>query len=267
MHSTFKRFGHFCFSIIVLSALVHSCDREPDDPDSIPEIEVFELFVDENGTKWAATAEGLLVYKNSVWQTVENTHVSDKPIYDIAFKQGIDGPALWLATGDGVSVASYEIDDVISATMYSGSDIGFTSNSSQSISADISQTLWIGSADELTVFNRNTWFTPVSAADTIATIANDGMGMNFIGTRNGGVEIFTQSVDAISSATLWTKDWTPLKSDAINHILIVDDTCQWYSTNRGVALQKGYNFKNPNDWETYTTSEGLLCDTVYCSAR
>lgn len=256
-----------CFAIIALSAIIHSCVKEYDDPASISKAEVLEIYIDKNGTKWAATTEGLLVFKNSTWQTVDNTHLSEKSINDIAIEQSNDGPELWLATYDGISVASYEIDDVISATTYSGRKIGFTSNSSQSISADKSQTLWISSADEITVFKGNIWYTPVFAVDTITTIANDNKGINFVGTKNSGVEIFTQSVDAISSATVWTKNWSSLKSDAINHILIVDDTCQWYSTNKGVAFHKGYNFKNPIDWENYTTVEGLLCDTVLCSAR
>jgi ligand-binding sensor domain-containing protein len=259
-----------CLALLVLlasSALIHSCDKEHDNPGSKSPAEVLEIYIDKNGTKWAASSIGLLVYKNSIWQTIDNTHVSDKPVNDIAFGQSIDGPELWLATSDGVSAASYEIDDVISATTYSGGDIGFTSKSSQSISADMSQTIWIGSADEVAVYKENIWYSPVSAVDTITTIANDNRGMNFIGTRNSGVELFTQDVDAISSATVWTKDWSPLRSDAINHILIVDDTSQWYSTNKGVAFQRGYNFKNPADWETYTTAEGLISDTVHCSAR
>lgn len=156
---------------------------------------------------------------------------------------------------------------MISATTYSGGEIGFTFNSSQSVSADKNQTLWIGSADEITIFKGNIWYTPVAAVDTITTIANDNRGINFVGTKNSGVEIFTLSVDAISSATVWTKNWSSLKSDAINHILIVNDTCQWYSTNKGVAFHQGYSFKNPDDRENYTTVEGLLCDTVLCSAR
>jgi len=256
-----------CLAIIALSTLLYSCEKEYDNPGSISKTEVLKIYIDKNGTKWAGTAEGLLVFKNSKWQTIDNIHVSEKSVNDIAIEQSNDGAELWLATSDGISIAGYENDDVRSATTYTGSEIGLTINSSQSISADKSQTLWIGSADELTVFKENIWYSPVSTVDTITTIANDSKGINFVGTKSSGVEIFTQSVDAISSATVWTKSWSPLRSDAINHILIVDDSCQWYSTNMGVAFQKGYNFKNPVDWENYTTVEGLLCDTVHCSAR
>jgi len=256
-----------CLAIITLSGFIHSCDKANDNPVSVSKAEVLKIYIDKNGTKWAATNGGLLVFKNSKWQTVYNTHVSEKSVNDLAIEQNIEGPQLWLATCDGISIVSYEMDEVISATTYSGNEIGFTFNSSQSISADKNQTLWIGSMDEITIFKGNIWANPVSAVDTITTIANDNKGINFVGTKNSGVEIFTQNADAISSATVWTKNWSSLKSDAINHILIVDDTCQWYATNKGVAFHKGYKFKNPDDWENYTTAEGLIGDTVHCAAR
>ena len=80
-----KSMYRYFFIIITLSALFHSCEKETDDPDPVTPTQVFKICIDENGTKWAATTEGLLVFKNSGWQTVDNSHVSEKSVKDIAF--------------------------------------------------------------------------------------------------------------------------------------------------------------------------------------
>lgn len=252
--------------------LLVSCTEDDNGSDKsgdiLPSPIVWDIYIDDNGVKWVATDGGLVAYHNSEWfQFDGNAHISTKSIYQIAYQLSSYGPELWLATNQGTVVSAYDIDAVTSATTYDQSFTGFQSNESHAIAVDTGNARWIGNHTELAVFKGSDWYLQSGISSKINAIATDDRGWCFVGTANHGIERYQFDLDAISGASTWDTDWSSLPSNTIFDIYTVDDTCQWIATDKGVAYHIGYDSKAPFYWETYSTSDGLLSDSVLSIAR
>lgn len=101
---------------------------------------------------------------------------------------------------------------------------------------------------------------------TYGAVSNSTNGWVFVSTRGGGVSRFKYELDAISGATTYNSAWAPgIGSDSINTVIVVDDTCQWFGTNKGVGFHTSHLTKK--NWFYYSTQNGLICDTVLAIAK
>jgi len=248
--------------------------------------DVRAVCVDINGVKWFGTAQGLVRFDGSSWNTfqVSDTTVQTLPhnsIRDIAFEVTDYGPEIWVATDSGITVISVplELDGISMATPYRTDNTGLVSNRVRTAAVDYKGKKWFATDCGLASFTGN-WETGWKAyTDTnsvnalshknVLSVGMDTTGWKYIGTLGGGVSrLFDNKVDAVSSASPYRAEWTALLSDTVYaaYATITDgDTIQWFGTDYGAARHLGT--KSKENWELLTTFEGLVNDTVQVIAE
>lgn len=126
------------------------------------------------------------------------------------------------------------------------------------------QGAFFATPEGLSMETRTTWINYTGMDDLyldyeITDMGTASNGYTYVTTYGGGVERFTSDVDGISGATVFDTDWSQLESDYI-HTVFIDDTLQVYGTDMGVAMH--FSEYTKWDWQVYTTSDGLINDTV-----
>jgi ligand-binding sensor domain-containing protein len=143
------------------------------------------------------------------------------------------------------------------------------------VGLDKDNTKYFGTPGGLSILKSSTWTSydgkwggnkdNFLTTNPITAIASAKNGWNFVSTRGGGVSRF-KFADAISGATKYSLPWASgLHSDNVNTVIVVNDTCQWYGTDRGAAFHSSEYTKA--DWTSYSTADGLISDTVYAIAQ
>jgi ligand-binding sensor domain-containing protein len=248
--------------------------------------DVRAICVDINGVKWFGTAQGLVRFDGSSWNTfqVSDTTIQTLPhnsIRDIAFEVTGYGPEIWVATDSGITVISVplELDGISMATPYRTDNTGLVSNRVLTAAVDYKGKKWFATDSGLASFSGSwqTGWKAYTAEDTISALSSsqilsvgmDTTGWKYIGTLGGGVSrLFDNKVDAVSSASPYRAEWTGLLSDTIYaaYATIANgDTIQWFGTAYGAARHLGT--KSKENWELLTTFEGLVNDTVQVIAE
>ena len=237
--------------------------------------------VDLNGVKWFGTAQGLVRFDGSSWNTfqVSDTTIQTLPhnsIRDIAFEVTSYGPEIWVATDSGITVISVplELDGISMATPYRVDNTGLVSNRVRTAVVDYKGKKWFATDSGLASFSgfwQTGWkaYTDTNSVNALSnrnvlSVGMDTTGWKYIGTSGGGVSrLFDNSVDAVSSASPYRAEWTGLLSDSIYTAYATianSDTIQWFGTAYGAARHLGT--KSKENWELFTTFEGLINDTV-----
>ena len=187
------------------------------------------------------------------------------------------GPDLWIATDNGVSVMGISsIDAVTKATPYRSENTGLISNKVTAAAVDAKRReRWFGTPSGVSRFSASGWKSfststvPILAWDNVTCIGIDEEGgWKYIGTQGGPAEMngvarlrtSLDNVDAISSPSPYSREWSGLYSSDIFAVYVDDDGSQWYGTREGFALHDTTETKA--GWDQFTTDEGLVNNIV-----
>jgi ligand-binding sensor domain-containing protein len=268
-------------SLTFFLILLFGCKEDPvvEDPESLPDNYINAIFVTSDGTKYFATKNGLASFDGLNWTVFHsNPKIDTKTILDIGFEQTTHGPELWLATNNGINVASLPIDAVSGATTYTESNTktlfpdgpGLAGDSVFVVKIDEKNIRWFGTNGGLSAFSGNIWpeINPGSHYNAAFFVNNRITSFDYSGdtlyiaTRGGGVaRMVSSSVDAVTAASPYEIPWSALPSDNVLSVFI-DGSVQWYGTDGGLAKHTGIQAKT--NWESYYEEDGLINNTVQC---
>jgi len=257
----------------VLLILVLSCNKN-DNP--APEQFVFpskvinKIIVDTSGLKWFATEKGVISYDGMKWTTyTDDKGLSTGPIADLAFDLATGIKSLLLASNVGLSAFEFGAT-AISFQNYNTTNSEILTDTISAIGVDGSNVKYIGTTKGLSILKEGKWAEfygrrnqEILSRYKISSVAPASNGYVYVSTEGGGVSRYC---DAVSGQTTLNKPWAwGLPSDTVYTVVITQDSCQWYGTDKGV----GYHLSpyTKNDWITYTRTEGLICDSVYAIAK
>jgi ligand-binding sensor domain-containing protein len=262
--------------LATIFAIFFSCDNndEPvDEPFVLPSKVINKIIVDEQGVKWFATEKGVVSYNDVSWTTYsDDKGLSNGPIADLASHVEAGITKLWMASIKGASSLEFGATS-ISFMNYNTANSGILSDNVSAVGVDANNVKYLGTSIGLSIFKGTTWDKyfgrkgegEILAKYKISAISTSKNGYVYAATEGGGISRFKYT-DAISGATTFSKPWANgLPSDTIYAMILANDTCQWYGTNKGVAFHASEFTKE--DWTTYTRNDGLICDTVYAIAK
>jgi ligand-binding sensor domain-containing protein len=277
-------------SILVVIISINSCKKDDNnkDPDNATNVTldsimiqsdaINKIIIDNGGIKWFATDSGLLSYDGLQWTIyIDEPHLNTKSITDIAYERTSYGDELWFASNQGITVASYNVDAISTATTYNVDNTTLLSNTISAVGVGDSSKRYFGTPQGLSIFKGSKWGSFIGREGEeilrdykISSIAPAKDGWVYAATNGGGVSCFkyytNDTVDAISGATTYNQPWADgLKSDNVNTVIIVDSIYQWYGTDKGASFHTSE--KTKADWTHYNTNDGLICDTVYAIAK
>jgi len=266
------------FFILSFIVLFFGCKiDEPSNESTLPSNVINKIVIDKQGVKWIATDKGLVSFDGSDWKTYNSISIlSGQKTTDIAFDAMSNQLQLWTAGLEGVSnniIANKNLTNIIS---YQQTLNGLLSNNVLAVGTDNNNAKFFGTPNGLSILKNNLWTTydgkwGTKSVDNFLTlkpitaIASAKNGWNYVATNGGGVSRF-KFTDAVTGATKYFRPWASgLKSDVIYTVVIVNDTCQWYGTDKGVAYHTSEFTKA--DWTSYSVADGMVSDSVYAIAQ
>gem|GEM_PF-1115531 len=263
---------------VSISTLFVGC--KPDEPvdsgDALPSNVITKIVVDKQGIKWIATDKGLVSFDGTQFKTYSSVSlVYNQLINDISFDEMTENQQIWSATLEGTSQSNVSNQALTVVASYRQSAGGLLSDTVWVVASDKNNSKFFGTPGGLSILKSSSWtsydgrwggnkdnFLTTNQISAIATAKN---GWNYVSTKGGGVSRF-KFADAITGATKYSLPWASgLNSDNVNTVVVVNDTCQWYGTDRGAAFHSSEYTKA--DWTSYTTADGLVSDTVYAIAQ
>ena len=275
MKSNLRNLSSFFLLVIVF---FYGCKTdEPSDATILPSNIITKITIDKQGIKWIATEKGLVSYNGKIWKTYSNeSALSNKPIVSLFFDILSENHQIWVGTNEGAVNTIISGQNLTVSNTYRQVNSSLLNDTVFSVASAANSVTYFGTPKGLSVLKNSVWTSydgrwgnkstdnfltkkPISA---IATAKN---GWNYVSTKGGGVSRFKYA-DAVSGATKYFQPWAfGLKSDTVFTVIIVNDTCQWYGTTKGAAYHTSHNTKA--DWTSYSTVDGLICDTVYAIAQ
>jgi len=270
-----RKYSLYLSAFAVISIAFFSGCRE-DDPKVVFELPsniIHKIAIDKNGTKWIATEKGLVSFDGEKWNPYPDIPFENsKSIADLNFGTAESGKK-WIGGTQGVHFLKFNPADILSFGSYAGSENELLSDEVTAIALDDLNIKYFGTSLGLSILDNETWTSfygrnlePILRDYPISAIATAKNGWIYAATYGGGVSRFKYT-DAVSGATTYDEDWSGLKSNYINTVIVVDDTCQWYGTNLGAAYHTSHVTKTPAYWKQYTKEDGLISDTVYSIAK
>jgi ligand-binding sensor domain-containing protein len=237
----------------------YACNR--DDTKETEDI-LFEkisgFVINEQGDKFVATDKGLyfLDVINDKYEFV-TSKIQHTPLNDLAYSETDPVKELWLASNTGVFNFTLQL-------YVTKANSGLLNDRVNHLNFDNNSSACFATPEGISILNNDKW-TNYSGLDNlylnfeITDMSSATNGFTYVTTYGGGVERFKINIDGISGATTFDTDWTMLESNNINTVFI-DDTTQVYGTDAGVAMH--FSEYTKWNWLIYTTSDGLICDTV-----
>ncbi len=246
----------------------------------LPSNNVNVIYVDSANVKWIGTDKGLARFDDSTWtvyaknDTLNNGDVVllNSNIKDIAYERTAYGTELWMATDSGLTVASYNVDGITSATTYHKGNSGIISNNISDVAVDIRHNRWIATERGISLFRGNKWDSVFVFKDVDHEIRNfseypitDITAFNpdsqaFITTAGKGVVRYKyNTVDGFTGASAYGLPWSKISSDSVRAVAVKGEL-QWYATNNGASKHTS-NFTK-EDWVIYKTDSGLIDNDV-----
>jgi ligand-binding sensor domain-containing protein len=224
---------------------------------------VNKIFIDSFDVKWFGTDKGISRFDGTNW-TVINTsnHLRNNTVNDILYEKTSHGDELWVATNGGLSVMSYNVDGVTSATTYyvGGPESGIINDTVTAVGLDKNHTRWIATPCGINTFGKNGWDTTYTYLDADRKIGEwNGLIVNSIGSyeKDGSVYMGTSGqgiirynyddIDGFTGASAMSSTWSGLWSDTV-HSVSIYDTIQWYGTNQGAFEHFGPSTKSYWDY-------------------
>jgi len=229
------------------------------------------VYVDSDGIKWFGTNRGLCRYDDLTWTYyTDEDHLVGNAVNALSFEAMEEEQGLWVATSQGISWVSFDEIGVTGSIGYTTDD-GLLENDVSDIAQDSRGGKFFGSEGGITWFHTDTmehllyveyysnmFNKPIRQMDTY----NDTLYI----AQDGGIGRLISEVDGISGASRWEKDYgiTPF-SDNIRSVKVNGIDKQWFGTDVGVEIHKGYSAKK--NWELLSTADGLVNDDVISIAE
>lgn len=230
------------------------------------------VVVDESGTKWFGTSEGLSRYDGANWTNYTISQgLAHSSVLSLAIDDSGDETYLWIGTEGGINRATITGSGLESFMDFTKSDTDLPSNVIQTIIIDSQGLKWFGTDQGIALYNGNQWRTfstsssPPLAHNNITAIGHDSTGRRYIGTLGGGVSrLHSEGFDAITAASPYDAGWSGLDTDTIWSAIayIVEDrkSNQWYGTQQGASFHD--STKTKWNWETYNSKDDELVDDL-----
>jgi ligand-binding sensor domain-containing protein len=216
------------------------------------------FIIDNEGRKLLATDKGVFMLDVSAQAYVQlESNVELIPANDLAQNTNGSSVDLWIASNLGAF--NYNLNELLSTT-----NSPLINNAVNRISIDQNNIIYYATPEGISIKNDSEWLTNLGIEGLyseyqITDLATASNGYTYVATQGGGVERFNVDVDGISGATVFDTDWSKLRSNNVLTVF-VDDTVQAFGTDMGVAIHSSEYTKW--DWENYTTTDGLISDTV-----
>jgi len=213
------------------------------------------IAVDNAGTKWIGTENGLAKFDGTNW-TIYTTSNSSLP-YNYVSSIAIDAAGnKWVGTFSRY-LAKF---DNVNWTVYNTNDWGLPLGAIQAIAIDASGNKWIGTSEGLAKFDGTTGtiYTPSNSGlpyKAVQSIAIDEQGNKWIGTLDSGLVKF--------DGTNWTVYKTAnsqIPNNQVHAIAISRYGNKWLGTTGGFARYDGSN------WNVYDRSADYLDNWVFATA-
>jgi ligand-binding sensor domain-containing protein len=273
-----------CLVFLFAAVISSGCkdDVIPEHPASLPDNHINAIYIDSDGVKYFATDKGLASFDGTSWKVFhDNSKITKGKINDLAFELTMHGPELWLATSQGVNVATLPVDATSGATTYTSKNTEtlfpgqatLKGDSVTIIHVDDKHFRWVGSNKGVAVFKGNTWppiqmgnhYNPGFFTMNRITSAGSTNDTTYVGTYGGGVARFkTNDVDAVTAASPLEIPWSMLPSNNILSVHI-DGAVRWFGTDEGLAKHWGKNAKK--GWMQFYVSDGLLSNRIQCITK
>jgi len=237
----------------------------------------YSAIVDDDNTIWFLTEAGIVSFDGNKWSLHnKNRKVPTEHLKDFAYYFSTYGPEIWIATPQGVTVATLPIDARTGATTYHTENTTILSDNVLSVVIGKSSLRWFGTDKGISAFLNKKWLTcsyqrkyPESMfRDFPITVMATSPGGDslYVATEGAGVaRVFRNEVDAISGASEYAQ-WGPIQmpSDKVYSICITPDGTQWIGTDRGVTKHTGN--KTLENWTVFNTGNGLINNFVQAIA-
>lgn len=254
----------------VIAAFSSGCEKNSPAEENIelPSQTIKNIMVDKNDTKWIATDKGVVSYDGTtLTKYSDNSFVNDGSATRLFLEESQTANKIWICSSNGLSTFEHNDNKISSFINYQTSTAGILSNSVLSMNIDLQSTKYIATSAGLSILSNGNWDQyfgksgeNILSKYKISAVATSKNNWVYVSTSGGGVSRF-KYLDAVSGATTYTKDWASgLKSNNILTVEVVDDTCQWYGTDNGIAFHTSELTKS--DWTHYSRTDGLICDTV-----
>jgi ligand-binding sensor domain-containing protein len=272
MHIRYNIFQSFASCLLFVIFLTGcSKDKTPETTFALPSEVIHKIAVDKNGTKWIATSKGIVCFDGEKWNPYPDIPLENNSIVRDLSISPSTGNEIWLAGNSGVSFLKFNAADILSSGSFSAQENGLLSNEVSAIVVDVQNTKYIGTSMGISIYANNQWSEFIGRPTEeilrdfqISSIAVAKNGWIYASTSGGGVSRFKYP-DAISGATTYDSIWTGIRSNYVNTVIIVEDSCQWYGTNHGAAFHTSHHAKI--GWTQYTIEDGLISDTVLSIAK
>ncbi len=243
----------------------------------IPAKTFYAVVVDTGNTKWFLTESGIISLSGENWKLHnENSMLAHGGVKDLAFEMNPDGPHLWIASANGITIARLPIGINPGATASLTDTTGILSNNVIKVAIGRNSIHWFGTDKGVSAYVNNKWLSPsyelfyperMFKLYPISSMAVNRNGDSlYVGTEGAGVaRVFRNNVDGISGASVYAI-WGPinLPSDNIYSIFIASDGTKWFGTDKGVARHTGN--KTLENWTVFTTGDGLVNNFVQAIA-
>lgn len=231
------------------------------------------IFVDTFNVKWFGTDRGISRFDGTNWDSVTaNDYLLNNFVNKIAYERTDYGHEMWIATAGGLSVASFDLDGVTSATTYTTDNAGILSDTVTAIGVDAVHGRWAGTKKGISIFKGSDWDTLLKFRDSnnnqhyFTSVSINGIEsfnnnqQAFIATYGGGVLRYNyDDIDGFTGASTMGYPWSGFKTNNINSIRIYD-TIQYFGASDGFYIHDGYSCRY--NWAHYTTEEGLISNNV-----
>ena len=234
----------------------------------------YSVLVDDDNTKWFLTEAGIVSFDGKNWRIHnKNKKIPTKDLKDFAFNHSSDGREIWIASPEGVTVASIPIGKSTDAITYHTGNSSILSNNVLAVANGRSAVRWIGTDKGISALSKDIWLTysyqrkyraSMFKEFPITSMATTPYGDTlYVGTEGAGVvrRVYRDKVDAISGASDYA-EWGPIDmpSDKVFSVCIAPDGTQWFGTDRGVARHTG--LQTLRNWTAFNTNNGLVNNFV-----
>jgi len=262
----------FCWVLVVISSGCNT-NIEITEKVELPSSDIYSIVVDNNGIKWITTKKGVVSYDGVKLTNYTEEELSNAGDVNRLFSEkNQKNNRLYLCSNNGLSIFEHGDEVITDFITYSTGQSGILSDSVLSVDIDSRNNKYIATSVGLSIFSDNKWFNYFGQAGNrmlqnyrISAVAAAKNNWIYVSTKGGGVSRL-KYLDGVSGATTFTHEWASgLKSDNVLTVIIADDTCQWYGTDKGVAFHENEHTKS--GWTYYSREDGLICDTVTAIAK
>jgi ligand-binding sensor domain-containing protein len=178
---------------------------------------------------------------------------------------------IWLGTSNGAIAVNHIMRVITSVMVYTRELSGLLNNKVKDIRVNAQGERWIATDKGLSIFRGTKWYSETAWGDLVSnpviSLDSRNDGWIFAGTNGLGVARFKydESIDGITGASFYNKEWSGLHSDTILCIYVDQDDHQWFGTTAGVAYHSDWETKT--GWISFSVEDGLVNNHVQAIAE